>query len=106
MAQGHILEGNGRRPDENGAEEGSRDRPRRSVGHPGISKALSRDFSGSAVQVVREVQAGQADGVLDRDRGAGGRLSDVGHGASSRKYDGEAWWIRTTDSLLKSLSRG
>ena len=69
VAESEILEGDGRRPEEHGAEE----RPEtdhEEHGHPGIRHdGLNRDSTGSAMEGTREVQAGQADGVLDRHNG-------------------------------------
>jgi hypothetical protein len=76
VAQRKVLEGDIRRLEEQGAEEGQRPitkiigAPRHQACH------LSRDSTGSAVEVVSEVQAGQADGLLDRDRMVGAARSD------------------------------
>jgi hypothetical protein len=62
-----FLEGDRGRLEEQTRGGRSRDRSRRSSGPPGIRR-LSRDSTGSVVEEVREVQAGHADGLLDRDR--------------------------------------
>jgi len=56
MAQGHVLEGDGRRPEEHGAEEGPEADPQDHQSSPASRfEGPSWDFTGSALEVVREV---------------------------------------------------
>ena len=56
MAECEVLEGDGRRPKEPGAQEGPETDHDKHRGPPASGMALSRDSTGSARDVVREVQ--------------------------------------------------
>ena len=56
MAQGQVLEGDGRRPEEHGAEEGPEADPQDHQSPPASRfEGPSWDSTGSALEVVREV---------------------------------------------------
>jgi hypothetical protein len=67
MAERKVLQGDRRRLDEQGAKEGPETNHEDHRGPPAVWH-LNRHSTGAGVAVVREVQAGQADGLLDRDR--------------------------------------
>ena len=68
MAQRQVLEGDGRRPEEQSADECSEPHHEYHCGTPASRHwSLSRDPTGSAVDAVRNVLVGEVDGVCDRD---------------------------------------
>ena len=65
MAQRQVLEGDGRRPEEQSADECSEPHHEYHRGTPASRRwSLSRDPTGSAVDAVRKVLVGQVDGVV------------------------------------------
>jgi endonuclease YncB( thermonuclease family) len=68
MAERKVLQGDRRRLDEQGAKEGPETNHEDHRGPPHQAWHLRRQSTGAGVAMVREVQAGRADGLLDRDR--------------------------------------